>query len=186
MSSEEALQNAEAKMQKAVDALGRDLASVRTGRANPALVEHLRIDYHGVSVPLNQVASISVPEARLLVIQPWDKQALVNIEKAILKSDLGLNPASDGSVIRLAIPQLTQERREQLVKMMRRRTEEGRVAVRNARRETMEGLRKLKDSKELSEDEQKRALNQLQRITDKFIEEINSLSEKKEFELMEL
>ncbi|MFC2059164.1 ribosome recycling factor [Chloroflexota bacterium] len=186
MSSEEALQSAEAKMQKAVDALGRDLASVRTGRANPALVEHLRIDYHGVSMPLNQVASISVPEARLLVIQPWDKQALVSIEKAILKSDLGLNPASDGSMIRLAIPQLTQERREQLVKMMRRRTEEGRVAVRNARRDTMEGLRKLKDSKELSEDEQKRALNQLQRITDKFIEEINSLSEKKEAELMEL
>ncbi|MFC1993827.1 ribosome recycling factor [Chloroflexota bacterium] len=186
MSSEEALQSADAKMHKAVDALGRDLATVRTGRANPALVEHLRVDYHGVSVPLNQVASISVPEARLLVIQPWEKQALVNIERAILKSDLGLNPASDGNVIRLAIPQLTQDRREQLVKMMRRRTEEARVAVRNVRRETVEGLRKIKESKELSEDEQKRALNKLQRLTDNFVEDVNRLAEKKEAELMEL
>jgi len=148
-------------------------------------VEHIMVDYHGTPVPLNQIAGISVPEARLLVIQPWDKSVLLNVEKAILKSDLGLNPHNDGNIIRLAIPQLTEERRTQLVKMVRKKVEDGKVAVRNVRRDALEGLRKLKDDKEMTEDEQKRALGKLQQLTDKFVEEIDRIAKAKESELME-
>lgn len=186
MSGDEVLQNAEAKMHKAVEVLKRELATVRTGRANPELVQHLRVDYHGVSTPLNQIASIFAPEARLLAIQPWEKQALASIEKAILKSDLGLNPSNDGNVIRIVIPQLTEERRNQLVKIVRRILEEERVAVRNVRREAMEKLRKLKENKEMSEDEQKRSLSRLQHLTDSFVEEMSRIAEDKETELLEL
>jgi ribosome recycling factor len=186
MSGDDVLQTGEAKMQKAIEALKNELATIRTGRASPSLVEHVRVDYHGVAMPLNQVASISTPEARLIVIQPWERQIIGNIEKAILKSDLGLNPNSDGNVIRLAIPQLTEERRGQLVKVVRRRVEDGRVSVRNVRREAMEKLRSLKDSKEMSEDEQKRAMGRLQQITDGFIEKMDQAAKEKEAELLEI
>jgi len=185
MSGEEVFTSAEAKMRKAVEVLKHELATIRTGRAHPGLVEHIMVDYHGTPVPLNQIAGIGVPEARLLVIQPWDKQVLPNVEKAILKSDLGLTPNNDGNVIRLAVPQLTEERRSQLVKVVRKRVEEGKVSVRNVRRDAVEALRKLKESKEMSEDEQKRAMTRLQQLTDKFIEESDRIAKSKEDELME-
>ncbi len=185
MSSEEVFASADTKMRKAVEILKHELATIRTGRAHPGLVEHIMVDYHGTPVPLNQIAGIGVPEARLLVIQPWDKQVLPNVEKAILKSDLGLTPNNDGNVIRLAVPQLTEERRSQLVKAVRKRVEEGRVAVRNVRRDAVEGLRKLKENKEMSEDEQKRAMTRLQQLTDKFIEETDRIAKSKEAELLE-
>ena len=185
MSAEDVLQTAEVKMRKAVDILKDDLASIRTGRASPGLVNNIKVDYHGVPVPLNQIAGISVPEARMLVVQPWERDVLPSIEKAILKSDLGVNPSSDGNVIRLAIPPLTEERRNQLVKMVRKRVEDGKVAVRNVRRDGLEKLRELKDNKELSEDEQKRALNKLQQITDKSTDDIDLVAKSKETELLE-
>jgi ribosome recycling factor len=185
MSSEEVFGSADAKMRKAVEVLKHELATIRTGRAHPGLVEHIMVDYHGTPVPLNQIAGIGIPEARLLVIQPWDKQVLPNVEKAILKSDLGLTPNNDGNVIRLAIPQLTEERRSQLVKVVRKRVEDGRVAVRNVRRDAVEGLRKLKENKEMSEDDLKRAMTRLQQLTDKFIEEIDRTAKSKETELLE-
>ena len=185
MSEEDVLLSAEGRMRKAIGVVKDDLAAIRTGRASPGLVNNIRVDYHGVPVPVNQIASITVPEASMLVIQPWERDILPSIEKAILKSDLGLTPTNDGNVIRLVIPQLTEERRNQLVKMVGKRVEEGKVAVRNVRREGLEKLRKLKDSKELSEDEQKRALGRLQQITDRFIEEIAQISKGKESELLE-
>ncbi len=185
MSAEEVLQTADVKMRKAVEVLKHELATIRTGRANPGLVEHIMVEYHGVAVPLNQIAGISAPDPRMLVIQPWDKQVLPNIEKAILKSDLGLNPSNDGNIIRLPIPQLTEERRNQLVKLVRKKVEDGKVAVRNVRRDAVDGLRKLKDNKELSEDEQKRFMARLQQVTDKFIEEMDRLARSKENELLE-
>jgi ribosome recycling factor len=185
MGVEDVLLNVDGKMRKAIDVLKEDLAAIRTGRASPSLVSNVRVDYHGVPVPVNQIASISVPEARMLVIQPWERDVLSSIEKAILKSDLGLTPTNDGNVIRLIIPQLTEERRNQLVKMVGKRVEEGKVAVRNVRREGLEKFRELKDSKEISEDEQKRDLGRLQQITDRFIEEIDQVARNKESELME-
>jgi ribosome recycling factor len=182
---DEVLSSAHAKMQKAIDALGRELASIRTGHATPALVEHIRVDYYGASTPLHQLAIISAPEARLLVIQPWDRNAIASIEKAILKSDLGVNPSSDGDVIRLAIPPLSEERRRDLVKMIGRRVEEGKVTVRNLRRETMEEIRDLEKKKEISHDELKRALGQLQKITDSFIIQAEQVEEDRAKEVME-
>jgi len=185
MSADDVLQSADTKMSKAVDILRDDLGAIRTGRASPGLVSNIRVDYHGVPTPLIQIASISVPEARMLVIQPWERDIVSSIEKAILKSDLGISPSSDGNIIRLAIPQLTEERRNQLVKMVRKRAEDGKVATRNVRREGLEKLRGMKDSKELSEDDQKRALSRLQQITDKYTEEIDSVAKLKESELLE-
>jgi ribosome recycling factor len=182
----EVLCNTDAKMSKAVQTLQRGLSTIRTGRASPSLVEHIRVDYYGVPTPLNQIAAISAPEARLLLIQPWDRSILPTIEKAILKSDLGLNPINDGNVLRLAIPQLTEERRRELVRLVRKRTEEGRVAVRNIRRESVEKLRELLRNKEVSEDEHRRAMEQLQGLTDSFIEEIDTVGEDKEAEVMEI
>jgi len=186
MSGEQVLLGADGKMRKAVEVLKSELVTIRTGRAHPGLVEHIVVDYYGTPVPLNQIAGISIPEARLIVIQPWDKQVLPNIEKAILKSDLGLNPNNDGNIIRLPVPQLTEERRNQLVKLVRKKVEDSKVAVRNVRRDALEGLRKLKDSKEMSEDEQRRAMIKLQQLTDKFIEETDQVSKAKESELLEL
>lgn len=186
MNADDVLQNADSRMRKAVEALKHDLVAIRTGRAHPGLVERIMVEYYGNPVPLNQIAGISTPEPRLLVIQPWDKQVLPNIEKAILKSDLGLNPLNDGNVIRLHIPQLTEERRNQLVKIVRKRVEDGRVAVRNVRRDALENLRKLKDDKEITEDEQKRAMTRLQQLTDKFIDEMDRLAKSKEAELLEI
>ncbi len=182
----EVLSTADDKMNKTLDVLQRELATIRTGRASPALVENIRVDYYGVPTPIDQLATISVPEARLIVIHPWDKQSLSSIEKAILKSDLGLNPTNDGNVIRLSIPQLTEEGRKRLVRVVRKKIEDGRIAIRNIRREAVEELRGLERNKEISEDEQKRALEQLQRHTDSFIEQSDSIGKSKEAEVLEI
>ena len=180
------LWNIEEKMGKSIDALKRELATIRTGRATPALIEHIRVEYAGVPIPLNQIAGISAPEARLLVIQPWDRGSIHSIEKAILKSDLGLNPASDGSVIRINIPPLTEERQQELIKTVRRRIEERRIAIRNLRREAMEELKEFEKNKDISQDEYKRALDQLQKLTDSFIADAEKIGRDKEVELMEI
>ena len=173
------------KMGKSIEALGKELAAIRTGRATPLLVDQIKVDYHGVPTPLNQMATISVPEARMIVIQPWDRHAHSSIEKAILKSDLGLNPASDGIVIRLRIPLLTEERRKELARVVRKRVEESKVAVRNIRRSALEEFRELERKKEISQDEQKRAEERLQKLTDSFVEEVERAGREKEAELLE-
>lgn len=182
----QSLFKAEEKMQKSIGTLKRELATIRTGRANPALIEHVKVEYAGVPTPLNQIAGISAPAARLLVVQPWDRGTILNIEKAILKSELGLNPTSDGTVIRLEIPPLTEERRQGLIKVVRRRVEESRVAIRNLRREALEELKGLEKNKDISQDEYKRALDQLQKLTDGFIARAGQFGEDKEAELMEV
>lgn len=181
---DDAMADAKDRMRKAVEALRKDLATIRTGRAHPGLVEHLRVDYYGAPTPLNQLATVSVPEPRLLTIQPWDRQALAAIEKAIQKSDLGLNPSNDGSIIRLVIPQLTDERRRELAKVVRKKVEEGRVAVRNVRRDCHDELRRLQREKQISEDAQYRGQDQLQKLTDDFIQEIDRVGEEKEADLL--
>jgi len=183
---EETLADAEQRMGKAIEALRRELATIRTGRAQPALVEHLRVDYYGTPTPLNQLASIAAPEARLLTIQPWDKGSMGAIERAIQMSDLGLNPTNDGNIIRLVIPQLTQERRKELVKVVHRKVEEGRVAVRNVRRDRLEELRRLQRDKKVSEDEEHRAQDRLQKLTDRFVAEADQVGQEKEQELLEV
>ncbi|MCL6558234.1 MAG: ribosome recycling factor [Firmicutes bacterium] len=173
-------------MQKAVEHLRKDLATIRTGRAAPALLDKILVDYYGAPTPVNQVATISVPEPRMLVIQPWDKSTLANIERAIMKSDLGINPVNDGTVIRLVLPQPTQERRLELVKLARKKTEEGRVAVRNIRRETNDELKaRQKKDGGISEDELKRFQEEVQKLTDKYIKEIDNVLAAKEKEIME-
>ena len=174
------------KMQKALDALTQELATIRTGRATPALVEHIRVDYHGVPTPINQIASISIPEARMILIQPWDRTSVHSIGKAILKSDLGLNPTSDSNVIRIAIPPLTEERREELIKLVRKRLEETRITLRNLRREGIEKLRQAEKNKEISQDECTRATEQLQQLTDNFVEGVKHMEQDKEAEIMDV
>jgi len=176
--------NAKDRMTKAVEALRRELATIRTGRAHPGLVEHLRVDYYGVPTPLNQLATIAVPEPRLLTIQPWDRQAMGAIEKAILKSDLSLTPTNDGVIIRLSIPQLTEERRRELVKVVHKKVEEGRVEVRNIRRDGHEELRRLQREKLISEDDQFRGQEKLQKVTDEFVQQVEHLGGEKEAELL--
>ncbi|MDP3046121.1 MAG: ribosome recycling factor [Chloroflexota bacterium] len=180
------LSDAKTHMDKAVDALRTDLQTIRTGRASPALIERLHVEYYGVSTPLNQVASITVPEARMLVVQPWDKTALGAIEKAILKSDLGLNPTNDGKLIRVMIPYLSEERRRELIKLVHKKVEEGHVAVRNCRRDAQESLEKAEKAKEFSEDELKRAKERLQKITDSFIEKVDETGQVKQEEILEV
>ena len=182
----ETIADAEERMTKAIEALRRELATIRTGRANPALVEHIRVDYFGTPTPLKQLASVMVPEARLLTIQPWDKGSLGAIEKAIQKSDLGLNPSSDGAVIRLIIPQLTEDRRKELVRMVHKKVEDGRVAIRNIRRDAHEMLRDFRHEKEISEDQEFNAQEDLQKVTDRFIADADKLGEEKEKELLEV
>jgi ribosome recycling factor len=181
----ELLLEADSRMKKAHAVLERELASIRTGRASPALVEKVRVEYYGVPTPLDQLATITAPEARLLLIQPWDRASLVSIEKALLKSDLGLTPASDGHVLRLAIPALTEERRNELVKIVKKRVEEGRVALRNIRRDILEELRKLEKEGSISQDDSKRAQTELQNVTDRYLENMNRLGETKEKEVWE-
>ncbi|MDP2916710.1 MAG: ribosome recycling factor [Dehalococcoidia bacterium] len=175
----------EKKMKAVAEGLKQELAMIRTGHANPGLVEHLKVDYAGVPTPLNQIAGISAPEARLIVIQPWDPSSLHSIEQTILKSDLGLNPISDGKLIRLNIPPLSEERRYELTKVVHRRAEERRVAIRNLRRDAMEELKKLEKDKKISQDENKRALDQLQKMTDRYIAVVGQIGQDKEKELME-
>lgn len=177
---------AEDKMKKTVNVYKDELLGIRAGRANPALLDKINVDYYGVLTPLNQLASISAPEPRLLVIQPWDANTIPQIEKSILTSDLGLNPSNDGKLIRLPIPQLTEERRKDLVKLVGKNAEEAKIAIRNTRRELNDKLKKMEKNKDISEDEKKQAENEAQNITDKYIEEIDKLTEKKEQELMEV
>jgi len=176
--------NAKDRMTKAVEALRRELATIRTGRAHPGLVEHLRVDYYGVPTPLNQLATISVPDPRLLTIQPWDRQAMGAIEKAILKSDLSLTPTNDGTLIRLSIPQLTEERRRELAKGVHKKVEEGRVEIRNVRRDGHEELRRLQREKLISEDDQFRGQEKLQKLTDEFVQQVERVGQEKEAELL--
>ena len=173
-------------MRKTAEGLKQELATIRTGHATPKLIEHLKVNYAGVLTALNQVAGISAPEAKLLVIQPWDKSSTRNIEKAILTSDLGLNPVSDGNVIRINIPPLSEERRQELTKVVRKRVEERKIAIRNLRREATDELKELEKNKDISQDEHKRSLNQLQKITDSFIVDTEQTGQSKETELMQV
>ena len=180
------LSDIEEKMKRTADGLETELAAVRTGRATPNLIEHIKLEYAGVLTPLNQVAGISAPEARLLVIQPWDNSSIRGIEKAILTSDLGLNPVSDGNVIRINIPPLSEERRQELIKVVRKRVEERRIAIRNLRREVMDELKESERNKDISQDEHKRSLNQLQKLTDSFIANVEQIGQEKEVELRQV
>lgn len=176
----------EEKMKKTVSVYREELQSIRAGRANPQLLDKFSVDYYGQLTPLKQVASISAPEPRLLAIQPWDASLIPAIEKEILKSDLGINPSNDGKIIRLAIPQLTEERRLDLTKVVRKNAESSKVAVRNIRRDSIDLIKKMEKNKELTEDEKKNAEIEIQKITDKHIEEIDSVTKSKEEELMEI
>ncbi|SFR01658.1 ribosome recycling factor [Desulfoscipio geothermicus DSM 3669] len=178
------LSETEKNMKKTVEVVNKEFASLRAGRATPSLLDKIMVQYYGTPTPINQLANVSAPEARLLVIQPWDKTVLPEIEKAILKSDLGITPASDGNVIRLAIPQLTQERRAELVKVVKKKAEEGRVAVRNLRRDANDALKTQQKNGEISEDEQRRLQDEVQKLTDKYIKEIDNLLAAKEKEIM--
>lgn len=178
--------DAESRMGKAIEALRRDLSSVRTGRASPALVERLNVDYYGTSTPLNQLAGISVPESRLLVIQPWDRGSMSAIEKAILKSELGLNPTNDGQVIRISIPALTEERRKQLVKIVHSQVEDCKVAIRNIRRDGMADVKELMSEKEIGEDDERRAEHQIDELTKRFVAEAENVGKSKEQEVLEV
>ncbi|MBX5492066.1 MAG: ribosome recycling factor [Chloroflexi bacterium] len=179
-------QTAERKMKRAIEALQHDLSAIRTGRASPALLERVQVDYYGAPTPLNGVASISVPEPRLLVIQPWDKKMLPVIEKAIQKADLGLTPTSDGNVVRLTIPPLNEERRRDLVKQVHKRVEEARVAIRNCRRDALEEIRKAEKDQHLPEGEVKRAQERLQKLTDQMITQVDEVGKRKEAEVLEI
>ena len=183
---EKVMRDLEDRMAKAVSALNEDFNMIRTGRASTALFEKIRIEYYGQQVPLNQVATISVPEARLVVIQPWDRSILGTIEKAIQMSELSVNPNNDGKVIRISIPPLTEERRKELAKLAKNKAEQSRVAVRNIRRDGNEELKKMQKDSEISEDDSKRGMDDIQRATDRYIEKINKLLEEKEEEILEI
>lgn len=176
----------EDRMRKAVESIARELASIRTGKATTALLDGIKVDYYGTQMPLNQVASISTPERRLLVIQPWEKALIQEITKAILKSELGLTPGSDGNVIRLPIPPLNEDRRRELVKLVKKHAEEGKIAVRNIRRDANENLKKAKQDKKISEDDEKQAEKHIQELTDKYIEAVDKVIKAKEAEIMEV
>jgi ribosome recycling factor len=183
---DEILKDTEEKMRKAAEALQSDLSAVRTGRASPALVDRLKVEYYGTTMPLNQLATISAPEPRLLMIRPWDASALSAIEKAVQKSDLGLTPSSDGKIIRLPIPRLTEERRQDLSKLVSRRVEEGKIALRNSRRDGLEDIREMEKEKMIGEDELYQARDALQELTDKYTERLSEIGQAKEKEIMEV
>ncbi|HVX30148.1 MAG TPA: ribosome recycling factor [Nitrolancea sp.] len=180
------LLDAEDRMIKTIDALKRELSGIRTGRAAPALIERLEVDYYGTPTPLNQIAGISAPEARLLVVQPWDRGAVGAIEKAIRSSDLGLNPTNDGQLIRIAIPALTEERRKSLVKVVRNKVEESRVALRNIRRDSVSQIKELMKEKEIGEDDEHRGEQQIQELTNRYIAEADKIGKQKEDEVLEV
>jgi len=176
--------NVESRMEKSIAALKSELATIRTGRANAALLDHVRVNYYGSDVPVNQVGNISVPEPRILMITPWEKSALKDIEKAIQTADLGLNPSNDGEVIRVILPELTEERRRDLVKQVRAVSEKAKVSVRNIRRDANEEVKSQAKNEGLPEDESKRLQDRIQKITDKFIAEIDQVTEHKEKEIL--
>jgi ribosome recycling factor len=183
---EELLQDARERMSKSVESTRHEFGSVRTGRATPALLDRIVVDYYGAQTPLRQLATISAPEARLLSIQPYDKGSIKTIEKAILESDVGLTPNNDGNVIRLGIPELTEERRKDLVKVVRHIAEEGRIAIRNIRRDVMHDLRELRDAGEAGADDEHRAEGELQKLTDEKVHELDGLLKHKEEEILEV
>jgi ribosome recycling factor len=182
----ELLKETELHMQKTVEATKKELQAVRTGRANSGILDRVIVEYYGAPTPITQLAAISVPDARTLVVQPWDKTALAAVEKAIQKADLGLNPVNDGTVIRLPVPQLTEERRKELVKVVKKEAEENRIIIRNLRRDTNDKLKTLEKDSKITEDEGKRAHDDTQKLTDKYIAEIDKLLEAKEKEIMEV
>lgn len=173
-------------MQKAIEALKHDFAGIRTGRASTALVDGIKVDYYGTQTPINQLATVSVPESSLIVIQPWDTTALKEVEKAIQRSDLGITPSNDGKVIRLAIPPLTEERRKQLAKVIKKRAEEKKVAVRQVRRDANDMLKQLEKDKDITEDDRHQGQDEVQKITDKFVNLIDEITAKKEEEILEI
>ena len=176
----------ERKMDSSITALKRELSAIRTGRATPALIENVPVDYYGVSTPLNQIASISAPDTRAIMVQPWDKQALQEIEKSLIKSDMGFNPSNDGTIITVPIPPLTQERRQELVRLLKRKLEESKVSIRNVRRDGIDSLRKLERAKSISQDENRRTQEQLQKSTDSHVKIVDELGASKETEIMQV
>lgn len=186
MDQDNILFDAEERMEKALATLEREFGRLRTGRASTSLVESLKVDYYGTPTPINQLASVAIPDSRTITIQPWDRGAFSGVEKAILKSDLGLNPVNDGKIIRIVIPPLTEERRKELVKVARKYGEDGKVAVRNVRRDANEQLKKLEKDKVLSEDELKKATEDVQKLTDKFVTKVDEKCQSKEKEIMDL
>jgi len=174
------------RMQKAIDGLAKELAAIRVGRATPALLDNIMVDYHGTSTPLRQIASMSIPEANLIVIQPWDRASLRDIERAILTADIGLNPANDGNVIRVVIPPLSEERREELAKLVSKRVEERRIAIRNIRRDGIEKLRELEKNREISQDELKNNAKKIDQLTEAFVDRVTELGQSKEREIREI
>jgi ribosome recycling factor len=184
--ADEIFEDVERRMQKAIEALKQDLAAVRTGRASASLIDRIQVDYYGVPTPVNQIAQISVPEARQIVIQPYERRLLVDIEKAIQRSDLGINPNNDGQVIRLNVPPLSEERRREMVKTVHKKLDEHKVAVRNIRRDTHDKLREREKKKEISEDELKRSIERLQKLTDRYIETMDKVGKAKELEVLEV
>ena len=183
---QETIDQSEKKNTNSTEALKRELSSVRTGRANPAILDGVMVDYYGSSTPLNQIASISAPEARLLVVQPWDPQSIPSIEKAIQQLGTGMNPAIDGNILRLPIPALTEDRRKDMVKQVRQKIEESRISVRNNRRDSIEQIRSLEKNKDISQDESKRAQESLQKITNQYVSQMDVLGTEKEKEVMEV
>ncbi|MFO7982925.1 MAG: ribosome recycling factor [Desulfuromonadales bacterium] len=184
--NEDVISTARQGMNKAIDALKKELSRVRTGRASTAILDDVVVDYYGIPTPLNQVGTLSVPEPRLITIQPWEKNLIPQIEKAILKSDLGLTPNSDGQVVRISFPPLTEERRKDMVKLARRLGEDAKIAIRNVRREANETLKKLEKEKEISEDDLKRGEKDIQDLTDSFVQKVDQTIDKKEKEVMEI
>ena len=183
---QDVINDADGRMSKALDALRRDLTSVRTGRANPSILDRIMVEYYGTNSPINQVASISVPESRMLVIQPWDKGSIPAIEKAIMKSDLGVTPSNDGQVIRIALPQLTEERRKQMVKIVHQQTEDAKVSIRNVRRDAITNIKELMNEKMISENDERRGEHQVDELTKKFTDEAEKIGKAKEAEVLEV
>lgn len=185
MPTNEIYRDSETRMKKSIEHLQQELARIRTGRATPALLDVVKIDYYGTPTPLNQVATITAPEPRLLVVQPWEKRLIGEIEKAILQADLGLNPSNDGNVVRVPIPELSEERRQDLLKLVKKFAEEARVAVRNIRRDANDHIKRLEKNHEISEDQSHTSQDKIQKLTDAHIKDIDALYEKKEKEILE-
>jgi len=185
MTAKEILRNSEEKMKKAIDSVTREFSEVRTGRAHPGLVEGMHIDYYGTPTMIKQLASISVPDAHLIVIQPWDPNVIQEISKAILKSNLGITPSDDGKIVRLSVPPLSKERRQEMVKLVHKMSEEGRISLRTIRRESKEHLEKQQKDKVITEDDKFRSIDELQKLVDKYIARIDEISKNKEKEILE-
>jgi ribosome recycling factor len=184
--SQDVMAEMERKMGRSVEALKRELNSLRTSRATPSLVENISVDYYGTPTPLNQLASISAPDARAIMVQPWDRQSLSEIEKSLMRSEMGFNPSNDGNIITVPIPPLNQERRQDLVRLLKRKIEDSKVAVRNVRREGVDNLRKMERDKSISQDENRRTQDQLQKATDVHIRQIDDIATTKEAEIMQV